>query len=131
MVDYEQFANSCLNEAPHPDNFSHVLRSAALDAALAVGNMMAYIHDNNDDVIIDTARLALDTVSLYIAVTDSTPPFDVGSKHRLEHSLTQRELQRQAEDINFLMSLPDIMQPEVVSQVRKRAEDAYDMIILK
>ncbi len=104
---YERLAQNCVDNAPDTEDFDHVLRSAALDAALSISDLMTFLCDRNIGHIVEAAGWARDTVALYVDGVESDTPVSLPLDRVMKHPLVQQELKRQKQDLAFLASLPD------------------------
>lgn len=121
----------CLKNAPDPDIFSHELTSYALDAALAMGDILEFTLDGNADHISYVATLARDSVHLYISSLEtSTVTSREKVRRTADHPLMQQELRREEEDINFLCELPDQFDSIAISALRARANSQVPLLPL-
>ena len=110
----EQISEACCECVPDTEEFDHALTSAALNAALAVGSLMAFLSERNVDRIVEAAGLARDTLALQVQSVEAAQPLSLTSDELVKHPLMQQEARRQADDLMFLASLPDhIGQKEV------------------
>jgi uncharacterized protein YjaG (DUF416 family) len=120
---------ACLKNAPDTEVFSHELTSYALNAALAISDIIEFALDNRTDHIAHVSRLARDSVYLYLSsrkpLVASLPEED----RRLgADPLMQQELGREEEDIKFLAGLPDQFSRETVSALRARASSQLSIL---
>ena len=107
----------CVRRAPDTEKFSHELTSYALNAALAMGDIMEFTLDSRTDHIRDVATLATDSVDLYLS--SLVPP--VVSFRIASHPLMHQEKRREEEDIKFLSELPDRFDDDAIRALRARA----------
>jgi uncharacterized protein YjaG (DUF416 family) len=121
LSNYGELAEECLANAPDTEEFDHPLTSAALNAALSVGEAMSFLADYDVDHVVEAAGLARDTVALYAQSIEAIPPHSLGLKEIMEHPLVQRELRRQAKDLKFLESLPTDIPREVIPFIKEHA----------
>ena len=119
---YESLKDSCLENTPDTEAFSHDLTSDALNAALVMVDIMEFILDGRVDHIAAILRLATDSVSLYLSNLDtlivSSPQ---GDDWIAAHPIMQQEIHREEEDIIFLACLPDEFDSRTISALRARA----------
>ncbi len=119
---YRSLNKACLNNAPDTEDFTHELTSDALNAFLAVSEIMQFALDGSFDHIAYVSTLAKDSVFLYVGDLE---PALVTTQERVNwisaHPLMQQELRRQEEDIRFLAALPSQFDEEIVSAIRARA----------
>jgi uncharacterized protein YjaG (DUF416 family) len=113
---------ACIRSAPDTEKFSHELTSYALNAALAMSDIVEFTLDGCADHIAYVSTLARDSVHLYLS---SLEPSIVSSSEEdgkiAGHPLMQQEQFREEEDIRFLSGLPDHLDGEAVSALRARA----------
>jgi len=130
LESYEESAGKCLESTPDTEDYQHILTSAALDTALSVRNLMLFLSDHNTDRIMECAGFARDTVVMWAEKRTPVPA------HRVQESMemvmrdpvVQQELSRQAEDIEFVASLPEDFDSETVLQVKERSRQAPSML---
>jgi hypothetical protein len=119
---YRSLNEACLKNAPDTEDFTHELTSDALNAFLAVSEIMEFALDGSSDHIAYVSTLARDSVYLYLAGLE---PALVTTQERVNwissHPLMQRELRRQNEDIVFLASLPEHLDSETISNLKARS----------
>ena len=124
LPNYGELAEGCLDDAPDTEEFDHPLTSAALNAVLSVGAAMSFLANHDVDHVVEAAGLARDTVALYAQSIEATPPRSLGLKEIMEHPLVQQELRRQAEDLEFLESLPTDIPQEMIPLIKEHAGQA-------
>jgi uncharacterized protein YjaG (DUF416 family) len=124
-------SEECYKNSPDTEKFDHPLTSAALNAALSVGLLMSFLSDGNVNHIVEAAGLARDTMALYVQSAEAIPPHSLSSKDIMKHPLVQQELKRQAEDLEFLASLPEDVRRATVRQIRERANQAAGLLPLE
>lgn len=127
----QELNTKCARNAPDTEKFSHKLTSHALNAALAMNDIVSFIRDGGADHIGDVSTLARDSVYLYVS---SLEPSLVSSKEedvRIgQHPLTQQELRREEEDIKFLHKLPDDLDEDSISRLKSRAFGQTPLLML-
>jgi uncharacterized protein YjaG (DUF416 family) len=121
---HEEASEECFKNAPDTEKFDHPLTSAALNAALSIGLLMRFLSEGNVNHIVEAAGLARDTMALYVQANEAIPPHSLGPKEIMKHPLVQQELERQAEDLEFLASLPEDARRKTVHQIKERANRA-------
>lgn len=126
----EEMSQECLEGAPDTEEFDHPLTSAALNAALSIGALITFLSEYDVDHIVEAAELARDTVALYVQGVKAAFPLSLSSEEVMRHPFTQRELQRQAEDVAFLASLPEAIGQEATHLLKERAGQASELIPL-
>jgi uncharacterized protein YjaG (DUF416 family) len=113
---------ACIRSAPDTEKFSHELTSYALNAALAINDIVEFTLDGRADHIAYVSTLARDSIHLYLR---SLEPSIVSSPEEdtkiAGHPLMQQEQRREEEDIRFLSGLPDELDSDVISALRARA----------
>jgi len=117
---YSEKAKTCFDNAPDTESFSHPLTSAALSSALSIALLMGFLADRNTDHIVELARLAFDTAFLRAQEPGYGLRFARGTAEITAHPIVQRELRRQAEDLLFVKSLPEIAGLEIIPLARAR-----------
>lgn len=127
----QSLGEACIRNAPDTEEFSHELTTYALNAALAMADIMEFTLDGNVNHIANTLTLARDSVDLYLNSLDSSilssPELD---RKIAAHPLMQQELRRQEEDIRFLSGLPDHFENETISALRARTSTQPPMLPL-
>jgi len=113
---------ACIRSAPDTEKFSHELTSYALNAALAMSDIVEFTLDGRTDHIAYVSTLARDSIHLYLSSLEqwvvSSPEED---KKIAGHPLMQQEQRREEEDIGFLSGLPDQFDKDAISALRARA----------
>jgi uncharacterized protein YjaG (DUF416 family) len=117
---YVEMAEESLAHAPDTEEFDHPLTSAALNAALSLAAVMSFLADHDVAHVVEAAGLARDTAALYAQSVAATPPHSLGFKETMRHPIVQQELQRQAEDLKFLESLPTDIPREIIPLIKER-----------
>lgn len=121
--DIEQSLNeACLSGAPNTEEFSHELTSYALNAALAMSDIVEFALDGRAEHIAYISILARDSVHLYLSSLEASIVSSPEKDNRIAgNPLMQQELHRQEDDIKFLSGLPDHFDSEIVSVLASRA----------
>lgn len=113
---------ACLRSAPDTEKFSHELASYALNATLAMSDILEFMVHGGADHVAHVSTLALDSVDLYVsnleAAVASSPEED---SKIARHPLMRQERRQQEEDIRFLSDLPGELDERAVSALRTRA----------
>jgi len=123
--------DACLRDAPDTEKFSHDLTSFALDAALAVSDILEFIADGRLDHTLSVSTHATDSVYLFVSGPGSSSSLPPGRAVEIEkHPLVQGELRRQEEDFKFLSGLPDAFNSETISLLRARASAQPPLLTL-
>lgn len=113
---------ACLQNAPDTDKFSHESTSYALNAALAMSDILEFMLDGRADHIAHVSTLAQDSVDLYLSSL-GTPIASSPEENRkiASHPLMRQEQRREDEDISFLSDLPGELDDKAVSALRALA----------
>jgi uncharacterized protein len=112
---------ACLKNAPDTEAFSHKLTSYALNAVLAISDIMEFTMDNHTEHIVHVSTLATDSIYLYLTSLESSDVSSLQQDRKIAaHHLMQQELGQEAEDIKFLIGLPDQFDSETISALRAR-----------
>ncbi len=112
---------ACIRSAPDTEEFSHELTSYALDAALAMSDIVEFTLDSNPDHITDVSTRARDSVDLYLSSLEPSVVSSPEEDSRIaSHPLMQQEQRREEEDIRFLSGLPDQFDKDAISALRAR-----------
>jgi len=127
----QKLNQACIRSAPDTEKFSHELTSYALNAALAMSDIVEFALDGRVDHIAYVSTLARDSVHLYLSSLEhsvvSSPEED---KKIAGHPLMQQEQRREEEDIKFLSGLPDQFDNNAVSALRARASTQAPLLPL-
>lgn len=111
-----------LRGAPDTEEYSHELTSYALNAALAMNDIMEFTQDGCADHIASVSTLAENSVYLYLSsLEDSVVSSLEENSWITSHPLMQEEYRREEEDISFLASLPDQFNDEAILFLKARA----------
>lgn len=128
---YRSLNEACLKNTPDTEDFTHELTSDALNAFLAISQIMEFALDGSSDHIAYVSTLAKDSVYLYLSHLEpsvvSSPEWD---QSIASHPLMQRELRRQEEDIQFLAALPDQFDNGTISTLRARSSSQPPLLPL-
>jgi hypothetical protein len=124
-------SQACLRGAPDTEEFTHGLTSHALNAALAMSDILEFTLDGRADHITDVLTLARDSVYLYLS---SLNPSLVSSTEEdaniFQHPLMQQEQRQEESDIKFLSDLPDRFDNDVISTLKARASAQSSLLRL-
>jgi uncharacterized protein YjaG (DUF416 family) len=123
-----KLAEACLDGAPDTEEFDHPLTSVALSAALATAALMRFLSERNVDHAVAAATLAFDTATLYAEDLAPNRPLSSSHDETIRQPLVQQELQRQAEDLKFLLSLPAAAPGAMAHLIRQRATRALSLL---
>jgi uncharacterized protein YjaG (DUF416 family) len=122
---------ACMRSAPDTEEFSHPLTSYALNAALAMSDIVEFTLDGRSDHIAYVSTLARDSVDLYLS---SLEPSVVSSSEKdkmiAAHPLMQQEQRREEEDVRFLSDLPEPFDAKTISVLRARASSQSSLLPL-
>jgi uncharacterized protein YjaG (DUF416 family) len=122
---------ACRTGAPDTEEYSHELTSFALDAALAMSDIMEFAQDGCADHITSVSTRAGESVYLYLIGSDDsvvTAPEKVSQI--LSHLLMQEEHRREEADIRFLANLPEQFNDETILSLRARADTQTSLLPL-
>lgn len=98
-------SSACELAAPSSDDFTSIYVTAAQDACFAVCSLLDYVLENDIDKIVQAATYATDSVDLFVQETDGIEPGDPEHEAKIvRHPLMQRELERQASDLEAIRS---------------------------
>lgn len=113
---------ACIQSAPDTEKFSHPLTSYALDAALAMSDIVEFTFDGRRDRIAYISTLARDSIHLYLSSLEPSHISSADEDGRIaQHPLMEQERRREEEDIKFLSGLPDVFDKNAVSALKARA----------
>ena len=125
----ESLALRCAKAAPDTEEYTHEVTSYALNAALAISEILEFIVDNRAEHIEYVSSLAMDSVDLFL--NSSGPPVLPRSDNMIAgHPLMRRELQQQKDDIEFLSKL-DNLGIETIPMLRSRANEQPSLLRMK
>lgn len=124
-------SEACLRGAPDTEDYSHELTSYALDAALAMHDILEFTQDGCADRITSVSTLAGDSLDLYIgSLEDSLVTSPEKDSWIASHPLMQEEHRREEADIRFLASLPEQLSDETILSLRARADTQAPLLPL-
>ncbi len=116
-------SEACRKGAPDTEEYSHELTSFALDAALAMSDIIEFTQDGCADHIENVSTRAGESVYLYLSGLDDSLVVPPDNVDRLaSHPLMQEEHRREEEDIRFLAGLPEQFSDEIILSLKARAE---------
>lgn len=122
---------ACINGAPDTEKFSHELTSYALNAALAMSDIVEFTLDGRSDHIAYVSTLARDSVHLYLSSLEPSLVSSAEEDNRIaQHPLMQQEQRREEDDIKFLSGLPDQFDENVISTLKARASTQAPLLPL-
>lgn len=102
----DDLRKACEQQAPDTEQFRSPYTSAALDAANATAAVLDALERPSEARPVDVASLARDTVDLFVQECIELDPNTLEFEEAiLRHSLMQRELRRQREDLEALTKL--------------------------
>ena len=111
-----------LRSAPDTEEFSHELTSYALNAALAMSDIVEFTLDGRADHIACILTLIRDSLHLHLSSLEPTVVSSTEKDRRIaSHPLMQREQSREEDDIRFLSGLPNQFDNNAISALRARA----------
>lgn len=118
----EGLNQACLRNAPDTEEFSHELTSYALNAALAMSEILEFAVDGHEEHIAQVSTLARDSVSLYVGSLEPSIITTPEKGRRIAaHPLMQQEQRREDEDIEFLSGLTDQFDKNMIASLKARA----------
>lgn len=118
----QTLSQACIQSAPDTEKFSHPLTSYALDAALAMSDIVEFTFDGRRDHIAYVLTLARDSIHLYLSSLEPSRISSAEEDGRIaQHPLMEQERRREEEDIKFLSGLPDVFDKNAVSALKARA----------
>lgn len=118
----EALNQMCAQRAPDTEEFSHELTSYALNAALAMSDILEFVLDGRADHIMQVLTLARDSIHLYLSDLESSVVSSRERTNRIaDHPLMRQERHREEEDLTFVTGLPDHFDNNVVSVLKDRA----------
>lgn len=122
---------ACIRSAPDTEKFSHALTSYALNAALAMSDIVEFTLDGRSDHIVSVSTLARDSVDLYLSGLEPSLVSSAEEDNKIaQHPLMQQEQHREEEDIKFLSGLPDQFDKNVISTLKARASTQAPLLTL-
>lgn len=90
-------SEACLKNAPDTEDFSHQLTSSALNAVLAISDIVEFALDGHLNRITNVSTLATDSVYLYLSSLEPPMASSSGQEERISsHPLMQQELRQEA-----------------------------------
>ena len=122
---------ACLSSAPDTEEFSHELTSYALNAALAMSDIVEFTLDEHADHVAYILTLVRDSLHLYLSSLEPSVVSSPEKDRRIaSHPLMQQEQRREEEDIKFLSGLPDQFDKNVISTLKARANTQAPLLPL-
>jgi len=119
----------CLMRAPDTENFTHKLTSYALNAALAMSEILEFSVDHGLRHIKHVLELATDSAYLYaMSPAPSFPARSEFENRKIGERMMSEESRRQQEDIDFVRRLPDRFDEDAISLLRTRANSQSPLL---
>lgn len=119
----QSLSEACLRGAPDTEEYSHELTSYALNAALAMNDIVEFTQDGSADHITSVSALAGDSIDLYLSSLEDSVMSSLEEDSQIaSHSLMEEEHRREEEDIRFLVGLPEQLSDETIQSLRARAD---------
>lgn len=111
--------------------FTDELTSYALNAALAMSEIIEFISDDRTDHLAEISTLARDSIDLYLSSLEpgvvSLPEEDTSIAG---HPLMQQEQHQEQDDIEFLSGLADDFDDKVITSLKERASACAPLLPL-
>jgi uncharacterized protein YjaG (DUF416 family) len=127
----QALSQACIRSAPDTEEFSHGLTSYALNAALAMSDIVEFTLDGRTDHIAYVLTLVQDSLHLYLGSLEPSVASSPGKDSRIaSHPLMQQEQCREEEDIRFLSGLPDQFDKNLISTLKARASTQAPLLPL-
>jgi len=124
-------SQACLRSAPDTDEFSRPMTSYALNAALAMSDIVEFTQDRRTDHIACVLTLVRDSLHLYLSGLEPSLVSSPEKDRRIaQHPLMKQEQRREEGDIEFLSGLPGRFDPKTIAVLRQRASDQTSMFPL-
>lgn len=112
----------CLQGASDTEEFSHELTSYALNAALAMSDILEFVLDGRADHIMQVFTLARDSIDLYLSGLESSV---ASSREKAswiaDHPWMRQEQRQEEEDLAFVSGLPDQFERDTFSVLKECA----------
>ncbi len=122
---------ACLRGAPDTEDYSHDLSSYALNAALAMDDILEFTLDGCADHITSVSTLAGDSLYLYLSsLQDSVVSSAEEDRRIASHPLMRQEHRQEEADIRFLAGLPEQLSNETILSLRARADSQPPLLPL-
>jgi uncharacterized protein YjaG (DUF416 family) len=112
----------CHVDPPDTEEYDHYLTSAALNAVLSIGLLIAFTSDNNVDHAVEVSCLACDTVALNVQSLDSISPLSLSLDEVTKHPRMQLEVHNQMEEIAYLASMPEDFSQKSITLLKEHAK---------
>lgn len=118
----QALGRACIRNAPDTEKFSHDSTSYALNATLAISDIVEFTLDGSADHIAHVVTLAQDSVHLYLSSLEPSLISSPEEDSRIaRHPLMRQEQRREEEDLRFLSRLPDQFDSKIISALKARA----------
>jgi len=105
-VDLSLEAKQCEDVAPDTEDYSCLLVSSALDAALGISNLMKAVTEYDNEYVVESAILICDSIDMYVQEIEKMDSQDPDLEQKITVSkLMQKELRIQRESIEYLSGL--------------------------
>jgi uncharacterized protein YjaG (DUF416 family) len=128
-VNVARLNEPCLKSAPDTEDFTHEQTSFALNAAVAMSEVLEFMLNGNSDMVAHVSTLATDSVYLYLSgLRRSLISTAEKGEWIKAHPLMQKELERQEEDIRFLSKLPDPLDDKAISSLKTMASNQTPLL---
>ncbi len=122
-------ARECASNAPDTEIYSHKLTSYALNAALAIAEMMEFTADSCEDHITQIQALIRDSIYLYLGRSEGSESPGADVEVEIDKDpLWVKEVDRQEEDAEFLLNLSELFDNRTVSLIRSRASGQESLL---
>jgi uncharacterized protein YjaG (DUF416 family) len=122
---------ACLRDAPDTEDYSYELTSYALNAALAMNEILEFTQDGCADHITSVSTLAGDSLDLYLStLEDSVVSSPEEDRQIASDPLIQEAHRREEADIRFLVGLPEQFTNETILSLRARADTQAPLLPL-
>jgi uncharacterized protein len=120
---------ACLRGAPDTEQFTHELTSQALNAALAMSEIVEFVFDERVDHIVSILTLMRDSLHLYLSSLDPSRVSSPENDRPIAcHPLMQFEQHRKEKDIEYLSGLPEQFDKNAISALRTRANSQAPLL---
>lgn len=127
----EALKQRCIRSAPDTEEFSHELTSYALNAALAISDILEFTVDGCTEHIATVSTLARDSIYLYLSSMESSGAYSPKMEREIaDNPLMEQEQRREAEDLMFLSGLPERLDEETISALKARANAQLPLLPL-
>lgn len=122
---------ACTQSSPDTEKFSHELTSYALNAALALVEVLEFVIDAGTEHLEQLLNLARDSVYLYLSDLEPSVVSSQTEVEKIKHdSLMEREALQEFADINFLNALPEMLDDSAILSLKNRAITSSHLVPL-